>query len=150
MPIPMKEEEVEKMLNGEALGRLGCYAHGKMFVVPINFGYDGNCLYAHSKEGQKISMMRENAKVCFEIDRTEPDGSWHSVILWGEYEELTTVKAQRAGMKVYTAQMARLIPNQKAMPSHGFVKGANKFNDPFKSVVFRIRITEKTGRKERK
>jgi hypothetical protein len=53
-------------------------------------------------------------------------------------------------MKIFTSQMARLIGNNDAMPSHGHVKGAAKHNDPFKSVVFRIAVSERSGRKQLK
>jgi nitroimidazol reductase NimA-like FMN-containing flavoprotein (pyridoxamine 5'-phosphate oxidase superfamily) len=142
--------KVEKLLSTQAIGRLGCQVDGKVYVLPINYGYDGTYLYAHSKVGLKIEIMRQNPHVCFEVDHSDEDGSWRSVLVWGEFEELKTVKAQRAGMKVYAQQMVRVIPNYKAMPSHGFVKGSKKDNDPFKSVVFRIRVDEKTGRFEQK
>jgi nitroimidazol reductase NimA-like FMN-containing flavoprotein (pyridoxamine 5'-phosphate oxidase superfamily) len=92
--------------------------------------------------------MRQNPEVCFEIDRWEEDGSWKSVIVWGEFEEISSGKSQRAAMKIYSEQVARVIPYHKAMPAHGFVTGVKKENDPFKSVVFKINIKEKSGRFE--
>ena len=142
--------KIEKLLEESAIGRLGCYAEGRIFVVPLNYGYDGKFIYAHSKEGMKIDIMRKNPEVCFEIDEREETGSWRSVIVWGEYEEITGIRNQRAAMKVFTAQQARVIPNYKAMPSHGFVSGLKKENDPFKSIVFRISIREKSGRYEQR
>ncbi len=146
----LKDKEIEDLLHTQVLGRIGCSSGERMFVVPINYGYDGKCLYAHSKEGMKIDMMRANNNVCFEVDKLEADGSWSSVIVWGVYEEIRNIRSQRAAMKIFTEQMARLIPDPKAMPSHGFVSGAEKTTNPFKSVVFKIRITEKTGRFENK
>jgi nitroimidazol reductase NimA-like FMN-containing flavoprotein (pyridoxamine 5'-phosphate oxidase superfamily) len=140
--------KIEKMLIDNAVGRIGCHADGQLYVVPINYGYDGKYLYAHSKEGLKIRIMRQNPEVCFEIDMWQPDGSWKSLILWGTYEEITGIKAQNQAMKVFTKQMSRVIPDYKAMPSHGFVRGLRKDNDPFKSIVFRIKINRKTGRFE--
>ncbi len=147
----MKPTEIESLLNGEPLGRLGCYdTREGIYVVPINYGYDGKNIYAHSKDGLKVQIMRKNPQVCFEIDRSEANGDWQSVIIKGTYEEVKGIKAEKAAMKVFAAQMARLIDNPAAMPSHGFVKGPDKDNDPFKSVVFKIVITEKTGRKQKR
>ena len=148
MPGILSPSKIEKLLQSEAIGRLGCQHDGKVYVVPLNYGYDGKFIYAHSKDGLKIRIMRENPEVCFEVDRWGQDGSWKSVIVWGTFEELKTVKSQRAGMKVFAEQMARVIPHHMFMPSHGFVKGSKSANDPFKSVVFRIEITERTGRYE--
>jgi nitroimidazol reductase NimA-like FMN-containing flavoprotein (pyridoxamine 5'-phosphate oxidase superfamily) len=146
----LSSKEVDVMLCSEVIGRIGCYSRGRIFVVPINYAYDGGYIYAHSKEGLKIEMMRENNEVCFEIDARDVNGNWKSVIAWGTYEELKTVKSQRAAMKIFLKQMVRLIPAYKAMPSHGIAKGAGKDKDPFKSIVFRISIREKSGRFEDK
>ena len=146
----LSPSKIEKLLQSEAIGRLGCQQNGRVYVVPLNFGYDGDYIYAHSKEGLKIEIMRENPEVCFEVDRWEEDGGWRSAIVWGTFEEFSTVKAQRAAMRVYARQMARVIPNYKSMPSHGFVRGNKSYTDPFKSVVFGIRIKERTGRYEKK
>jgi uncharacterized protein len=147
----MKAVEIEGLLYAEALGRIGCYdeKYG-VYVVPVNYGYDGKCLYAHSKEGLKVSIMRKNPKVCFEIDHSEENGNWRSVIVHGTFEEIKTIKAQKAAMKIFTDQMARLIDDPAAMPSHGLVRGPNKDKDPFKSVVFKIIITEKTGKRQKR
>jgi nitroimidazol reductase NimA-like FMN-containing flavoprotein (pyridoxamine 5'-phosphate oxidase superfamily) len=69
------------------VGRLGCSTDGKMYIVPVTFVYDGTYIYAHSKEGLKIKMMRNNPSVCFEVDIIDNLTNWRSVILWGEYEE---------------------------------------------------------------
>ena len=148
MPGVLSPTKIESLLQNQAIGRIGCISDGKAYVVPINYGYDGKCLYAHSKDGMKIEIMRENPEVCFEVDQWNEDGSWKSVILWGTFEEIKTIRAQRAAMKVFADQMARLIPHHMSMPSHGFVTGNNKETDPFKSVVFRIVVKEKTGRFE--
>lgn len=144
----MTPSKIEKLLLGGALGRLGCQLDGKVYVLPLNYGYDGKYIFAHSKEGLKIDIMRRNPEVCFEVDSWEEGGSWKSVLVWGTFEEIKSVKSQRLAMKIFSDQMARVIPDSRAMPSHGFVKGSNKEADPFKSVVFKIIIREKTGRFE--
>ena len=84
----LTSHEIEQLLQSQILGRIGCHAEGKTFVVPIAFAYDGKYLYGHSKEGMKVDMMRRNPKVCFEVDKMENMANWQSVIVQGEYEEL--------------------------------------------------------------
>jgi uncharacterized protein len=146
----LSKNDAETLLQDQVVGRIGCSMEGKIYVVPINYAFDGKYIYAHSKEGLKIEIMRQNPEVCFEVDCYSRNGSWKSVIAWGTFEELKNTKSQRAAMKIFTSQMSRLIPNEKAFPSHGAVKGAEKNNDPFKSVVFRIKISEMTGRFEKR
>lgn len=39
------------------------------YVVPVNFGFNGNSLYFHSaKEGKKLDILRRNNNVCFQMD----------------------------------------------------------------------------------
>ena len=52
----------------------------------------GNILYAHSLEGLKISIMRKNPTVCFQVDTMKDMADWESVLLWGTFEELTNEK----------------------------------------------------------
>ena len=61
-------EEIDEMLRSEAIGRIGCYAFGRPYVVPITFAYDGVAVYGHSREGLKLRMMRSHPSVCFEVD----------------------------------------------------------------------------------
>ena len=70
----LSPSKIEKLLRSEAIGRLGCQRDGKVYVVPLNYGYDGKFIYAHSKEGLKIGIMRENPDVCFEVDHWDIDG----------------------------------------------------------------------------
>ena len=39
------------------------------YIVPLSFGFEGNCLYFHTaREGKKIDMIRQNNTVCFELE----------------------------------------------------------------------------------
>ena len=65
----MDRQEIEKFLREAPVGRLGTAHDHQPYVVPLNFVYDGNRIYFHSKKkGMKITHIRENEKVCFEID----------------------------------------------------------------------------------
>jgi nitroimidazol reductase NimA-like FMN-containing flavoprotein (pyridoxamine 5'-phosphate oxidase superfamily) len=53
--------------------RLGLSLHDQPYVVPLNYGYtfqnDNLILYFHSaNEGKKVDILRNNNRVCFEID----------------------------------------------------------------------------------
>ena len=39
------------------------------YIVPVFYGYGDRTLYVHSaKEGRKLDILRENNRICFEID----------------------------------------------------------------------------------
>jgi nitroimidazol reductase NimA-like FMN-containing flavoprotein (pyridoxamine 5'-phosphate oxidase superfamily) len=92
---PLSRSEIDAFLHEELVGRIGCHAGGRTYVVPLIYAYDGQSVYAHSIEGRKLAMMRANPDVCFEVDRYE-DGSWRSVIAEGIFEELDGPAAERA------------------------------------------------------
>ena len=60
---------IDEILRQATVCRLGLCEGGKPYVVPVNFGYDGDCLYFHSApEGRKMEIMKSNPNVCFEVD----------------------------------------------------------------------------------
>ena len=93
--------EIDQILHHERLGRIGCYAKGKVYVVPTTFAYDGKYIYGHSREGQKIEMMRKNPNICFQIDSMEDMANWKSVIVQGVYQELMGAAGEEALKIVY-------------------------------------------------
>jgi len=57
------------MLSSEAVLRLAVNSDGQPYIVPVNFGYRDNALYFHSaKEGRKIEALKQNPRVCFEVE----------------------------------------------------------------------------------
>lgn len=140
--------EIEEVISNNFIGRLGCQANGKVYVVPISYAYDSNYIYARTFEGMKISMMRNNPNVCFQLDQMGNMSDWKSVILWGTYEELTDEKERNKGLQIL---ISRILPNISSetvklspewpFPTHNYKQ--------IEGIVFRILITEKTGRRER-
>ena len=64
----LTNEQIEEVLKENVLGGIGCNDGKKIYVVPINYIYDGKFIIAHSVAGMKIQMMRKNPDVCFEVD----------------------------------------------------------------------------------
>ena len=103
-------EEIDEMLRSEAIGRIGCYAFGRPYVVPITFAYDGVAVYGHSREGLKLRMMRSHPSVCFEVDRMEGLSDWRSVIAMGTFSELQATQAETA-MELLRRRIGPLVPS---------------------------------------
>jgi nitroimidazol reductase NimA-like FMN-containing flavoprotein (pyridoxamine 5'-phosphate oxidase superfamily) len=90
--------QCEHVLNCELVGRIGCAAADKVYIIPVTYVFHDKFIYAHSKEGLKVRMMRKNPKVCFEVESRESMRDWRSVILWGRYEELKSVSEQKKAL----------------------------------------------------
>jgi nitroimidazol reductase NimA-like FMN-containing flavoprotein (pyridoxamine 5'-phosphate oxidase superfamily) len=132
----MTADEVEATLRRHRIGRIGCSVNDRPYVVPITYAYDGAYVYAYSGLGRKIEVMREQPLVCFEVDEIDGDVSWRSVIAEGVYEELIDDGARRGALALLAADTAQVVPRT---PS-----GAGRL------VVFRLRLTERSGRFERR
>ena len=90
-PRELSRGEIDDFLRGQRIARLGCHAGGETYVVPLIYAYDGEAVVAVTTEGRKVEMLRENPRVCVEVDDYDRDGrgSWRSVIAQGAYEELS-------------------------------------------------------------
>lgn len=145
----LSEQEINNLLYKQNVGRIACYADGKLYIVPVTYIYDDNFIIGHTNEGTKVSMMRKNPEVCFEIDRMDNIFNWQSVIIWGLYEELKGDEAANAFQMLYR----RLEPLMSGQGVHPHIqdKTIHKRDIPIDSaIVYRIRILEKTGRFEKR
>lgn len=146
-------EQIEHMLYLEVVGRIGCSAGGRTYVVPITYTYDGNAIYAYSFEGLKLQMMRENPNVCFEVDHFNTLANWESVVVQGRFEELAGEEAA-AGRALLVNNFRRLSMPWLRTPPRAVDQGWARVYDwapPAEAmpVVYRIVPLEKSGRFER-
>jgi nitroimidazol reductase NimA-like FMN-containing flavoprotein (pyridoxamine 5'-phosphate oxidase superfamily) len=89
-PRELSSTEIDDFLRGQRIARLGCHTGGETYVVPLIYAYEDGVLVAVTTEGRKTAMLRENPRVCVEVDEYDADGrgSWRSVIAYGTYDEL--------------------------------------------------------------
>jgi nitroimidazol reductase NimA-like FMN-containing flavoprotein (pyridoxamine 5'-phosphate oxidase superfamily) len=143
----LKKPQIEKVIADNIVGRLGCHADGKTYVVPISYAYDGRFIYARTFEGLKISMMRKNPDVCFQIDEMENMANWRSVVAWGTFEELTGEEERNAGLQKLIARILPEISSETVKLSPQWPFPTEDYTK-IEGIVFRIRLTEKSGRFE--
>ena len=144
----LNNKQIEHLIYSLIVGRLGCHADAKTYVVPITYAYDGTYIYGHTKEGLKIEMMRKNPKVCFEIEAIENMSNWRSVIAWGEFEELKTPEQREDGMRKLMDVVMPLMTGETTI-SNPMTDSHENYIEAMKGVVYRIKLTEKTGRYEK-
>jgi uncharacterized protein len=140
--------EIDVILHNQILGRIGCHANNITYIVPISYAYDGEFIYAITREGMKMNIMRQNRQVCFEVEQIPDLANWQSVICWGEFEELPNRSERHQALEILlrrqlpgvTSQTTKLSPSWPFRPEN---------IDKIKGVVFRIRLTKKTGKYEK-
>jgi len=63
------EGEIDGILSRAAVCRVAMCRDGEPYLVPLCFGRDGDRLYFHcAREGLKLDILRENPRVCFEVE----------------------------------------------------------------------------------
>jgi nitroimidazol reductase NimA-like FMN-containing flavoprotein (pyridoxamine 5'-phosphate oxidase superfamily) len=125
-----------EVLQSARVARLGCIVNGEPYVVPINYHFEGDCLYSHSLQGMKINGLRENPRACVQVDEIDSDLNWRSAMAFGKFEE---IKAQDERTEILTKLLRdfpMLTPVESAIAEDG---------SPMEIVVFRIKIDRITG-----
>lgn len=135
----LNTQQIEDVLHGEVIARIGCLHDGRVYVVPVTYVYDGTHVWGHSMDGAKLTAMRAHPQVCVEVEHVDDLSNWRSVIAWGTFEECTG-EDWRAGMALLVERIMPLL----TFPPHARPDPQG----PKTGVVYRIRLTSKTGRFE--
>lgn len=140
----LSKTQIDQVLVSQVVGRIGCHADGDTYVVPVAFAFDGDYIYAHSRAGLKIDMMRKNPRVCFQVDVIAGLARWRCVILRGVFEELKTSAQQAKAFALLKERLSPLETSEAAQPTSP--PPGEKKRRP---IFFRIRILERSGRYEK-
>lgn len=145
----LTKQEIHNILQSQTIGRLACVdKNNKPYVVPICYYYDGKSIYAQSREGKKIEVLRKHPNACFQVDIINNSNNWKSVIAYGIFEELKGQAAIKAKEELFNTVLT-LMTNAA---SHKFEhESSSSIDDSLrsKSVMFAIHIKEITGRYEK-
>lgn len=144
----LNREQINNILQSQSVCRIGCVDNNRAYVVPISYFFDGEYIYAQSREGKKINLLRNNPNVCIEIDVINGMNNWQSVIAYGKYEELKGDASNAARQKLFD-NVLTLMTNSKI---HKFQhEDQNDLDDSnrIKLIMFCIKIIESTGRYEK-
>lgn len=145
----LNEEQIDAVLRSGLIGRIGCRDNNDIYIVPVNYVYDGKNIIAHSQPGKKIQMMRNTPSVCFEVEDLKSTTNWKTVIAHGTYQELAGEQERYDAMKLFVDRMLHLKISETAIlpeTSAGRVHPRSPGN--ITMIIYRILLTEKTGRFE--
>lgn len=117
------------------------------YVIPMTYGYDGECLYMHAAlEGRKLDLMRQNPQVAFAIEaeyEVKPgtvacgwDFMYESVVGTAEADLLQTPEDKTHALDVL---MSHFDSEPQTYPAEALAK----------TVAIRLRITSVTGKRNR-
>lgn len=64
-----ERKQVDEIIRRAQVCRIGLAGASGPYVVPVNFGYDGSCIYFHcAHEGRKLVMIKADPRLCVEFE----------------------------------------------------------------------------------
>jgi uncharacterized protein len=131
--------ECQDVLKRASIARLACARDNQPYVVPVHVYFDEDYLYSFAMLGQKIAWMRENPRVCVEVDEIVDRTQWASVIAFGRYEELLHMPSQEG-------ERERAKELFQGTPDWWQPAASNPQRALRMAMVYRIRVETLTGR----
>jgi len=136
-------DECRAILEKTNLGRLACARANQPYIVPVFLYFDaaGSSLYSFSTAGQKIDWMRENPKVCVEVEDISDKNHWTTVVVFGRYDEIEhsreDANARRRAYDLFQRHSEWWLPAAGKLPAE----------EQQPAVVYRIQIERMSGRR---
>lgn len=147
MMTDLTKEECEAILTSGIYAHMGCSDGDEPYVVPITYVYHHGCIYSYTHEGQKIEIMRNNPKVCVQVERVESGSNWQSVMCWGLFEEVTDSKTIQDVKLLLADQYGASILKGEATPVSPMATHLNQLQDEA-AIVYRMKPYRMTGKAE--
>jgi len=142
-------EEMERILQEETIGYLGLSTDGKLYVVPLNYGYvEGRILFHCALTGKKLDFLKANPQVCFTVGRQSGQVRRHadrdpchvdndSVICYGKARIIEDLEERKQALDTF---------------NRCFQTDAEEISleDVSECYAVEIKITEMAGRQDRR
>lgn len=136
-------QECREFIRRHDVGRLACAHQDQPYIVPFSYSFDGarDCLYGFSTIGQKVRWMRENPKVCVEVEEIADTRQWTTVLVFGRYAEILNSDEERVArdraLDLFRVRREWWLPGAAHLP----------LLERESVVVFRIQIERVSGRR---
>lgn len=145
----LDEQKINNVLSSQVVGRLACTDGNIPYIVPVTYFFNGDYIYGQTQEGKKLEILRKNKKVCFEVDLMMDMRNWQSVIVFGDFEELSEAEAKIANELFFN----HFYNMQTSSTIHGFQhqldEKSKKSDDKIRHIMYRIKPIKVTGRFEK-
>jgi len=138
-------DAIEAILNRGDICRIALSSDNHPYIVPLVYGYRDRCLYFHSaQEGKKIEMIRENNRVCFEIECDTELVRGENPCLWGmKYKSVigfgiaTLIDDTREKLQAMDIIMAHYAEKPNVAYSEDFLQSV---------LIIKVEIEQMTGK----
>jgi nitroimidazol reductase NimA-like FMN-containing flavoprotein (pyridoxamine 5'-phosphate oxidase superfamily) len=160
----MTSAECLEMVAAGRLARLACAWDNQPYIIPTYYAFENPFIYGCASPGLKLEWMRANPRVCLEFDNVADTDRWMSVIVFGQYEELSvSIESvdhvhdrlrQQIAPQIHgdgscgRAHAHELLQKQPEWwePACAFITSRNR-KSPVIPIFYRIQIDRISGRK---
>jgi nitroimidazol reductase NimA-like FMN-containing flavoprotein (pyridoxamine 5'-phosphate oxidase superfamily) len=134
----LSKDECLDVLRRNTYGRIAFTLEGRVDVEPINYVLEGEWLYLRTTTGTKVTMLRHDPWVAFEVDEVRAPLDWTSVVVKGTVYFISGIPGAddpREYQKA-VAVLRRLTPDAMTPEDP----------TPSRSIILRISLNELHGR----
>ena len=105
VPDVMTHDEMERFLKSCYCGWLGLSFQNENYIVPVTYKYGRGKVFFHSaRQGKKVEYIKNNNRVCFEVDELQGDLGWATVICYGTLTLREDIEAKREFSEVVSGR----------------------------------------------
>ncbi|MCB7481026.1 pyridoxamine 5'-phosphate oxidase family protein [Christiangramia sediminis] len=143
----LTHKECLDLLTRNYIGRISFISKGNPEIIPITYYYnpEKNSIISYSGEGSKITAMRKNNSVSFQVDEISDLDKWKSVLVYGKYEELSGIDAKHV-LRLFSEGVKNLLQKKEKNNANFISEFSSKIDSEGTPVVYRINISNITGR----
>lgn len=134
----LTSDEIHALLSRNHVGRIAFSFHDQVDIRPIHYVYADNWLYGRTSPSDKLTTLRHNQWVAFEVDEVRGPFDWQSVVAYGSFYRLSDE----------TAPQSLELRDEALKHIRSFAPETLRGTDPvpFRTELFAIAIDRVTGR----
>jgi len=132
-------DESRALLARNNVGRIAFSLDDRVDIQPIHYVSDDNWLYGRTNHGSKFTTLARHAWCAFEVDEVRGVFDWDSVVVKGHMElldpQLGSPDSYARGLELMRSLVATTFTEADPVPQ--------------RSILFRLHVSELTGRAAR-
>lgn len=134
----LTREEIEAVLARHHVGRMAFAFRSRVDIEPIHYVFAEGALFGRTTPGTKLTTLKHQPWVAFEVDEVDGPFDWRSVVLKG-----TVYFLQPDQVSPPAAAYDHAVRVIKAVMPQAFSRGDPV---PDRTILFRVHVDEMIGR----
>lgn len=134
----LSQEEMEALVARNHVGRIAFSFHDWVDIRPIHYALEGRWLFGRTSPGDKLTTLRHNQWVAFEVDEISGPFDWKSVVVRGTFYVIES-EGSTHDMELYERGLGAVRSLTPAALT-------DRDPVPFRTELFGIAVDSMTGK----